>query len=173
MSRHLMAKMRNHRIAVRDFDYGSDPHLPHDWEELNLVTRNNRIKRSVPHIFEWHPPHGESHVTYWIRQPVDGTDFGYSLKHEGLYQGKGDNGPSYRLEDDGSPLSVKEHELEKAGLGTFHLGLHDTLEDAKAAAGRHYERNYRSKAKPPADYYDNALNQVGDPDNGYDIFGEH
>lgn len=168
MSRHLMAKMN--RAAVRDFDYGKGPHLPHDWEEVNLVA--DSIKRKVPHIFEWHPPHGESHVTYWIRQPADGTDFGYSLKHEGLYHGRGNTGPNYRLEDDGSPLSVKAHELDKAGTGTFHLGRHDTLEDAKAAATEHFERNYASKARPGADYYDNALNQIDEPEDGYDIFGD-
>ena len=168
-----MAKMRNHRNAVRDFDFGAGPHFPHDWEELNLVSSGDRFTRKVPNIFEWHPPYGESHVAYWVRQPADNTDFGFKLNHEGLYKGRGNTGNhTYQLEDDGSPLSVKEHELGKAGLGTFHLGLHDTLEDAKAAATEHFERNYRSRARPSADYYDNALKQINEPEDGYDIFGD-
>jgi hypothetical protein len=105
----------------------------------------------------------------------------WSIYHEGVYQGhlhpkKPEGGqydfkdPTYKREKDGTQENIRNG--GPAGTWTYFLGNDfPTHEEAQAAAEAHFDKHYRSRPKPDADYYDNILNDLPDLDEGYGDFG--
>lgn len=133
-------------------------------------------------MWGWNPHHGEGHVAYSVEQSnLDGT---WGITHHGLYRGtkivhpeeasgllfEPTETPDFFLDQDGTPDRIGPSDVSTRG--TWKIYPYRSFNEAKAAAEEHFNRNYRSKAKPSADYYDNALNQIDDPEGGYDIFGD-
>lgn len=179
MSRHLMAKMRI--VGARPLEaFFDDWHQPHDeWQEYQGHPAYSDRPVSG---WGWNPHHGEGHVAYSVgHNYLDDT---WGVTHHGLYRGtkivhpeeangylsKPTETPDFFLDHDGTPDRVGPSDVSTKG--TWKIGPYRSFSEAKAAAEEHFERNYRSKAKPSADYYDNALNQIDDPEDGYDIFGD-
>jgi hypothetical protein len=175
-------------------EYSQEPsgHVSNqDWDEYG-----SPLHGDLPEYIR-HFPHGESHVRYVVHpKRDDGTNArgdkvykdrggvppeSWWVTHQGVWQGhlipdKPEGGqydfkwPTYKREKDGSPENVRNGGT--AGTWTYFLGNDfQTHEEAQAAAEAHFDKHYRSRPKPDADYYDNILNDLPDLDEGYGDFG--
>jgi hypothetical protein len=179
------------RPSERYYSSDAELHKPNqDWEEYGFPLYPD-LPMHVRHF-----PLGESHVRYTVN-PVrdDGTDYRgqkvykdrgghppefWSLHHEGVWQGhlhgdKPDGSgqydfsmPTYRREKDGSP---ENHRNGPVGKYTYFVGQYSTAEEAQAAAEGHFAKHYRPGLASP-DYYDQIMNHLDEPQDGYDIFGD-
>jgi hypothetical protein len=180
-----MAKMRIANVRPLDAFF-DDWHQPHnEWREYRGHPAYSENSVSG---WGWNPHHGESHVAYSVNHDdLNGT---WGVTHHGFYRGtkivhpeeatgylsEPTETPDFFLDHDGTPDRVGPNDVSTKG--TWKISPYRSFGEARAAAEEHFERNYRSRAKPSADDYDldsfmrDHDPGIDEPEDGYDIFGD-
>lgn len=110
----------------------------------------------------WNPPHGETHIHYLV-SPAYKPHGGWRANHYGPYQGR-----TTISDSKGNTKEVNDYNWENHD----HIGEFPTVEEAQSAVEQYHRKRYGEGEKPSADYYDNILRQIDEPEDGYDIFGD-
>jgi hypothetical protein len=135
-------------------DYVFNPHVPHDWEEHPMWSkediasdRTGIIPRHQLNMktHTWHPNVGETHARYSVDpRYTDNTGIpSWGANHAGTY-----NGHVTHTFDDGGSMTVPRYKSKSAG--DHDLGTFSTPDEAKSAAEQHYGQTYGNQSQQPS-----------------------